>query len=231
MGTRARGQALIVPVAVTFSAALHVSLVAMGAIVVQRELASPPAVQAQHEPTPAPTEVDLEPPAFAAEGVDRLPPASQASDPPHPAGGTPALPRPDTGRAGRGGSDSSRSPAINLADRDDGIRLSPELQSRIDRDQLQRLATSKVRRSWEDGRYTTHPMELTFLASGNGHTMDRRIVSEHDPSRGDRPFGTRGSAWGGAHRGRSRCPQARGCSLVRRAGRSRGAIEALRVWE
>lgn len=185
MGVLLPGQRLMVPAAIAVSAALHLSLVAVGAVVVRRELAPQhPAVETLAPASIAPV-VEIEPPSFRADSLDpdpaRLP---EASEPPHPSGGAPLVPRPDAARRGRGGDDTARLAAVNLADRDDGIRLSPELQSRVDRDQLQRLATSKSRRSWEDGRYTTHPMELTFLATGSGRTMDRRRWSDHDPSRG-----------------------------------------------
>ena len=54
-------------------------------------------------------------------------------------------------RAGRGGSHRADSAALNLADRNDGLMLSRDVTSRIDRDQVQRLRTSTrardVRRS------------------------------------------------------------------------------------
>ncbi len=185
MGVLLPGQRLMVPAAIAVSAALHLSLVAVGAVVVQRELAPlRSAVQSLETAAIAPV-FEIDSPSFTEESIDPEPREDPASaEPPHPSGGNPVVPRPDSDRRGRGGEDAARVAAVNLADRDDGIRLSPELQSRVDRDQLQRLATSKSRRSWEDGRYTTHPMELTFLATGKGRTMDRRLSAERDPSRG-----------------------------------------------
>ncbi|MDB4993436.1 MAG: hypothetical protein JWM74_868 [Myxococcaceae bacterium] len=102
---------------------------------------------------------------------------------PHPMGGT-AVPRIDTGVAGHGGDGKTKSPAIHLNDRDEAARLSPDLLTRLDRDQQQRLRTAKERAAWEDRRATTSPMELTFLATGTGQHAERRAPSPTDPSRG-----------------------------------------------
>ncbi|MBI5533564.1 MAG: TonB C-terminal domain-containing protein [Deltaproteobacteria bacterium] len=172
--------------AIAFSVSLHFTVVAIGAGVVRHELASrypePQTVVAVASRSNDP--IDIEVPPFSSSGIAQPGPApTDQSEAPHP-GGLDSLPRPDTDRAGRGGTDTASKPAVNLADRDDAIRLSPEMQSRIDRDQIQRLATAHERKSWEDGRYTTNPMELTFLASGNGRRMERRDPAESDPSRG-----------------------------------------------
>jgi TonB family protein len=87
-------------------------------------------------------------------------------------------------RAGRGGSWRADSAALNLADRNDGLTLSREVTSRIDRDQIQRLATSKDRASQDDRRATPHPMELVFLATGSGDVAERRPSARANPSRG-----------------------------------------------
>ena len=85
--------------------------------------------------------------------------------------------RPDSHRRGRGGSTRADSAAINLADRDEGLTLSREVTSRIDRDQIQRLDTAADRASNEDRRSTTHPMELVFLATKlNDYTDQHGIV-------------------------------------------------------
>lgn len=91
--------------------------------------------------------------------------------------------RMDTGTAGAGGSASGQR-AVNLAANDDGLRLSPDPLSRLDRDQHQRLHTKSWRTSREDRRSTTHPMELTFLATGTGEHPERRPSAAVDPSRG-----------------------------------------------
>jgi TonB family protein len=90
----------------------------------------------------------------------------------------------DTGSKGRGGDTHVASPALNLADRDEGVRLSPDLVSRLDRDQLQRLRVARTRQSWEDRRATTHPAELTLVVTGVGMVIERRAPSAWEPSRG-----------------------------------------------
>jgi hypothetical protein len=105
------------------------------------------------------------------------------ADPVAPGGGEP-LARPDMERSGRGGSTRADSPALNLADRDDGLTLSSDVTSRIDRDQIQRLETSKDRASQDDRRSTTNPMDVVFLATGTGHVAERRPSARVNPSRG-----------------------------------------------
>ncbi len=92
--------------------------------------------------------------------------------------------RTDTGSPGHGGDEVDRAAALNLADADERMRLSPDLLSRLDRDQLQRLRVARERASWEDRRSTTHPAELTFVAIGSGVVHERRPRAERDPSRG-----------------------------------------------
>jgi TonB family protein len=105
-------------------------------------------------------------------------------------GGGEAMPRLDTGRRGRGGEDASLDPATNLADRDDRILLSPEVQSRLDRSQIQRLRASARRASREDWRASREPMELTFLAQGTtGKRPEHRAPADRDPSSGGRERG------------------------------------------
>jgi TonB family protein len=100
-------------------------------------------------------------------------------------GGGEATPRPDTGKHGRGGSDAAEKAAINLADRDDGELLTPEVRSRLERSQVQRVLSARERASREDWRASREPMELTFLASGRaGQRPERRRPSIADPSAG-----------------------------------------------
>lgn len=91
--------------------------------------------------------------------------------------------RMDTGTPGRGGTEAGER-AVNLAASDDGMRLDPDPMSRLERDQHQRLHTKPWRTSREDRRMTTHPMELTFLATGTGEHEERRPSAAIDPSRG-----------------------------------------------
>jgi TonB family protein len=90
----------------------------------------------------------------------------------------------DSNGAGHGGDATVRERALNLADRDERSRLSPDPLSRLDRDQLQRLRVARIRMSWEDRRATPHPAELTLIANGAGSVRERRSVSTSEPSRG-----------------------------------------------
>ena len=98
-------------------------------------------------------------------------------------GGT-TIARVDTGHAGRGGSVAVDKPALHMSDVDERLRLSPDLLSRLDRDQVQRVHSASTRASREDRRSTTHPAELTFMATGKGEHATRRAASTVDPSRG-----------------------------------------------
>ena len=91
--------------------------------------------------------------------------------------------RVDDGHAGRGG-DPTGARATNLAPYDDGMRLDPDLTSRLDRDQQQRLRTAAHRATREDRRATTNPTELTLVVTGTGTREERRPSSATDPSRG-----------------------------------------------
>jgi TonB family protein len=97
-------------------------------------------------------------------------------------GGT-TVARVDNGVAGSGG-DVTGAKATNLAAMDDQMRLDTDLLSRLDRDQVQRLKTAPRRTTHDDRRATTHPMELTFLATGKGELQERRQNSPFDPNRG-----------------------------------------------
>lgn len=91
--------------------------------------------------------------------------------------------RVDTGSPGAGG-DAAGARATNLAAMNDAMKLDPDPTSRLDRDQVQRLRTAARRTTHEDRRATTHPMELTFLATGKGARPERRLDALVDPSRG-----------------------------------------------
>ncbi len=139
---------------------------------------------AEPEYTTAVIVIDL--PTVVADGP---PSAERPVDPtgivPDPHGGQ-AVARIDTGVAGTGGDTSAAQQAINLSDGDEMLRLSPDLVSRLDRDQLQRLFVARMRHSWEDRRSTTNPSMLTFLASPTSPATleQRRPLSTADPSRG-----------------------------------------------
>jgi len=111
-------------------------------------------------------------------------PVDPTGDPPRLTGGD-TVAHPDEGHPGHGGQQRVPLPALNLADQDEHLRLSPDLLSRIDRDQLQRLrVASRARQSWEDRRSTPHPQELTFVVTGPGSVLERRPRSAAWPSRG-----------------------------------------------
>ena len=114
-------------------------------------------------------------PAEAAPDPSGVPPRITAGD---------VVPRPDTGERGHGGDATERAKALNLADADERLRLSPDLLSRVDRDQIQRIRVARIRTAWEDRRATTHPAELTFVSTGPGVVLERRSSSFRDPARG-----------------------------------------------
>jgi TonB family protein len=166
----------------------HLVVVGAGAYLVSAGFGSGTAKAEGTSPEPGEVAVDVGPvqapefhvgPAFGEPSEE----APFPIDPVPPGGGEP-LARPDMDRSGRGGSLRADSAALNLADRDEGLTLSREVTSRIDRDQIQRLATSSDRASEDDRRATTHPMELVFLATGSGRVAERRPSSRVDPSRG-----------------------------------------------
>lgn len=110
-------------------------------------------------------------------------PPDPKGDPPRVSGGD-TIAHMDVGAAGHGGDPTVASPALNLADKNERMRLSPDLVSRIDRDQLQRLRVARVRQSWEDRRSTTHPTELTLIVTGPGSVLERRPSARTMPDRG-----------------------------------------------
>ncbi len=154
------------------------------------DLAKPQATEAE---PPAPAEsipIGLELP-LVAEGLSiEERPADIIGDPPPPPTGD-AVAHPDTEAAGRGGDVASKEAALNMADEEDRMRRSPDLLSRLDRDQIQRLKAGRSRASWEDRRSTTHPAELTLVAIGSGSVPERRELAVTVPSRGPWPHPSR----------------------------------------
>lgn len=166
---------------VVLSVALHVALVPVLARAAHRSLRAAPV------DAPPPREATLELPIFAGlEGSGE--PAHEVARPegaaPTAFGGD-TLARVDTARAGRGG-EAFGPRAVNLAASDEGFVSGTSIPSHRERDQEQRLRTARHRQTRDDRRATTHPMELTFLASGAGTLPERRTPSPHDPSRGVR---------------------------------------------
>src|SRR5262249_51155961 len=136
-------------------------------------------------PPPLPSEeptIDIELPRMSGDGIADFPAAAAHLSLPLARGGGEDMPRPDMNRKGRGGEDTAPEPALNLSDRDEGMPPSPELRSRLDRSQIQRIRAARERASLEDWRASREPMELTFLAGGSSATdrPERRTPSEHD---------------------------------------------------
>ena len=135
-----------------------------------------------HQP-PASSVVTVELPTVGNEVLLEDLPADPTGEPPRVSGGA-AIAHLDTGTPGHGGDAHVPVPALNLADGDERMRLSPDMLSRLDRDQLQRMRVARVRQSWEDRRSTTHPTELTLLVTGPGPVLERRPAAPAEPSRG-----------------------------------------------
>jgi TonB family protein len=198
------------------SAFAHVVLLSVAGAVAYHSLAGREA----ERPLPAegaPRIITIELPPFS-EGVllaeHELVPVGE---PPEAHGGA-TVARVDDGARGRGG-ERAGARATNLAAVDDGLSLSPDLVSHLDREQHQRLRTARLRKTWEDRRATKSPMELTFLATGTGPHEERRPSSVVDPSRGSL-VAHRASVRGGA-------PGVRGDDLDQGAeGAARGAARA-----
>jgi TonB family protein len=172
---------------IVVSVAFHAALAAMLSWVAFRSLATdvhaaPAEVGSPSRPTGSSAAI-VELPSVGEGILVDDEPIDPRGEPPRITGGE-AVARLDTGSTGRGGDTRALSPALNLADRDDRMRLSPDLLSRLDRDQLQRLRVAPARQSWEDQRSTTHPAELTLVVTGAGMVLERRASSPWEPSRG-----------------------------------------------
>jgi TonB family protein len=180
-----------------FSIVGHAAALGLGGLIVAASLGRKPApALPPGNPPPArePVAVDIELPTVVdgSKLLDSPPPPAPPSEALARGGGE-AMPRLDSGRKGRGGTDSSSTPAMNLADRDDDVLLSPEVMSRLDRNQIQRIRASKRRASREDWRASREPMELTFLAEGRKDLdptrPEHRRLGSADPSQGGRESG------------------------------------------
>jgi len=161
-----------------------------GVIVAGSLSGSPPSPSSPAALSPPPNRtIEIELPALSDGTAANAAPTS-APAAPLPRGGGQDTPRLDNGTRGRGGEDTAPDPALNLADRDEQMLLSPEVQSRLDRNQIQRIRSAARRASREDWRASREPMELTFLASGElGDRPERRSAANTDPALGARAFG------------------------------------------
>ncbi|WP_438020830.1 energy transducer TonB [Sorangium sp. So ce315] len=224
MAQRSRDDGRRIASAWALSVAAHAGLLGAGALIVAGSLSARevPLARTALLPAAVSAPIEIELPVVSDGTLD----SAAAAAPERPAslarGGGEGAARPDTGARGRGGTDATALPALNLADRDDATFLSPEVRSRLDRSQIQRVRSSSERASREDWRASREPMELTFLAGGRaGRRAERRAPAERDPSVGarDRDAPERlGSALGAAPRpaGAPRAadaPGARGATL------------------
>ncbi|MBX3228223.1 MAG: energy transducer TonB [Labilithrix sp.] len=165
------------------SVVLHVLLVGGAGVLAYRSITAKEAREAERRAAASPPSVIAIELPGVAEGTllaDRevIP---EGEEPTTFGGATVA--RVDNGLAGSGG-DARGERATNLAALDDRRRLDQDLTSHLDKDQVQRLNTARVRATREDRRSTKEPMELTFLASGKGDVSERRPDAPSDPSRG-----------------------------------------------
>jgi TonB family protein len=173
-------QAVAIAASVAFHAALTAGLSWMAYRSLAVERAEAPQV---FESSPVSTTIAVELPSIGDGTLVDEESVDPSSEPPRMMAGD-TVAHLDTGAPGRGGEASVRSPALNLADGDERMRLSPDLLSRLDRDQLQRLRVARARASWEDRRSTTHPAELTLVSTGPGAVRERRPMAAYEPNRG-----------------------------------------------
>jgi TonB family protein len=142
--------------------------------------------------------IAIELPGVAEGMLEAERPPDPKGDPPRYFGGAPE-PELDDSRHGRGGVPTTTDRPTNLSDRDEQTHLTPDLTNRLDLDQQQRIKSARERLTWEDRRASKEPMELSFLASGDGKRAERRDPTESDPSRGalvSAPPSVRGAASG-----------------------------------
>ncbi len=188
---RARARARVQAATIALSVVLHAVVAggAFGFALRSRDAQADEALPApglEPERAGADEGVELPPVAEGGEGAPRDERRVDPQGDPPRVGGGETTARLDRGAPGHGGDTSAAAPALNLADLDEHMRLSPDTLSRLDRDQLQRLRVARARQSWEDRRSTTHPTELTLLVTGPGTVLERRPDAPASPSRGVR---------------------------------------------
>ncbi len=164
------------------SVVLHVALLVGAGYLALASIAAKEAREAASKTAPPDPVIAIELPAFSEGALLADREEVPEGTPPEAFGGA-LVPRVDDGATGHGGSATGQR-ATNLAAVDEFIRLNPDEWTGQDKDQYQRLKTAAHRTTHEDRRATTHPMELTFLATGKGERKERRPVSASDPSRG-----------------------------------------------
>ncbi len=160
----------------------HVSLLSIAGIIAYHFTQQRERREAESRTAPPSAVIAIELPTFAEGTLLAEREVVPEGTPPDAHGGS-TIARVDTGNLGRGGQATGQR-AINLAAIDEDLSLSPDLRSRLDRDQHQRLKTATMRTTHEDRRATTHPMEVIFLATGTGEHEERRPSAASDPNRG-----------------------------------------------
>jgi TonB family protein len=181
------------------SLSLHVALVGGGALLLLLEVKRAPReelVEVLVEPKLVLPRMALSGPHTETESPAPSPPVSSRLAP---GGGEPAS-RPDQDAPGRGGQTRAE-PALNLSDSVDELTLSRDSLNHPSLSQVQRLDTARHRESHDDRRATPNPMELWFVASGDGTLEERRRPARVDPGSGLKtyvPGGRRGTALGAA---------------------------------
>jgi TonB family protein len=170
------------PAALIASVALHAVIIAVSARYIR--------ALAVHEPPPIPVEFappdDLPHAAVLPPGLPgaREPDRHVEEPEPSAAAGAVREARPDTRATGRGGSREASEQALHLSDSVDGLTLETDPTLLTPKSQLSRLDTGDERLSREDRRTTPNPMELTFLAVGQGQRLARLPPSPSDPAVG-----------------------------------------------
>src|SRR5215831_17062841 len=111
----------------------HLTIFGLSGIVLAHSLRHHPSPPPPNEPARTSDDaIEIELPKVSGGSLFGDPVQATPEEPvPIARGGGEATPRLDSGHAGRGGTDTAEDPAINLADRDDKVNLSPDLMSRI----------------------------------------------------------------------------------------------------
>jgi TonB family protein len=181
LGQRSKARLVV---AASLSLAAHVSVVALAAaaFLLRGQVASDVAPRSQRSESFVEIELPIVLDGTAVGELARVDPEGTPLAP----GGGERPARPDTGRDGRGGTDTAAARAVNLADRGEALTLEQGALSRVDRSQVQRLSTAQERSSREDWRASRQPTDRTFLALGHGARPERLVPSDHDAAAGAR---------------------------------------------
>jgi len=178
-------------VATLISVAAHGAIALVGAVAVAHGLSStPPPQEQQTFPKPKDDEalvIELPTAAGIVEISTEVHPQAAPVEPETPplAGGA-KVAHVDDGSAGKGGDPTVTDKARNLAARADYDETVVSLLTDAQKEQENRLKTSKERKSLVDRRYALEPMELTFVSSGKGFRYERRPFARLDSTFGSK---------------------------------------------